>query len=165
MPADIQSPVVTELDEIDPDWIDRNGHMSAVYYNFAFRPPLRDLFDHIGYDDDYRRRTGHGIFMLEWRVQYVREVLQGMALRFEGRLLDMSDKVLHYCIEMYAGPEQYLASVAEAVEIEVSLETRKPVAFEAEQVRHLKAVLAEHRKLPSAHNVSRALGIRRREDS
>jgi len=136
--------------------------MSAVYYNHAFRVPIRVFFDGLELGFKYREQTGRGIFMLDWRVQYVREVLQGMALSFELRLTDTSDKLLHYYVEMFAGPDRYLAASCEVVEIQVDLQTRKTVPFGHPLQTYLAEMLLAHRALPEPVRAMAPFGIRRR---
>ena len=143
------------------EWIDRNGHMSAVHYNHAFRVPVQVLFDRFGLGLGVADPTGRGVFMLDWRVQYVREVLEGMALYFEIRLIDASDKLVHYYIEMFAGRERYLAATCESVEIQVDLETRKTMPHDVALQAYIDEMLAAHRRLPWPERASRPFGIRR----
>ena len=135
--------------------------MGAVYYNHAFRVPIRVFSDGLELGFKFREHTGLGIFMLDWRVQYVREVLKGMPLHFELRLLDASDKVLHYYVEMFAGNDRYLASTCEVVEIQVDLGTRQTVSFSDELQAYLGSVLIAHRALPPVARAGTPLGIRR----
>lgn len=157
----IESPVRVEHDDVPTEWVDDNGHMGAVFYNHAFRVPIRVFFDQLELGFKFREQTGLGIFMLDWRVQYVREVLEGMHLSFELRLLDATEKIVHYYVEMFAGPERYLAATCAVLEIQVDLKTRNTVAFSDELQSYLAEMLRAHQALPTPKRSSAPFGIRR----
>ena len=42
---EFQSPFVTNLKKVLPEWIDYNGHMNVAYYTLAFDDALDDFLD------------------------------------------------------------------------------------------------------------------------
>ena len=50
---EFQSPFVTNLKKVLPEWIDYNGHMNVAYYTLAFDDALDDFLDKIGIGEDY----------------------------------------------------------------------------------------------------------------
>lgn len=161
----IETPFCLHDDVVRPEWIDGNGHMGALNYNVAFIEPMNKFFSMLGLGHAYREETGCATFLLDWRVQYLREVMEGTPLRFEVRLLDVSDKVMHYFAEMHAGEDRYLAATSEALEIQMDLSTRKPVTYPPELQSYLDKMLAAHKALPWPKQAAGTMGIRRKSTS
>ena len=158
----IETPFRLHEDTVHPDWIDGNGHMNAWQYNNAFSKPMRKFSSIMGLGLEFREGAGQGIFLLDCRIQYLDEVLEGMRLIFETRLIDHSDKVVHYFTQMLAGDELYPAATCEAVEIQVDLTTRRSSSFSPEVMDYLRAMLGAHSKLLLPESVGTSMGIRRR---
>ena len=158
----IQSPYRLHEDTVHSDWIDANGHMNAWAYNTAFSKPMRKFFSMMGLGIEFRDGAGRGIFLLDCRIQYLGEVTEGMPLAFETRLVDHSDKVVHYLTWMLAGEERFPAATCEAVEIQVDLTSRRPASFSGEVMAYLGQMLSAHSKLPLPDSVGTVMGIRRK---
>ena len=157
----IQTPFRLHQEVVRSEWIDHNGHMNAWFYHDAFRPPIRHFFNLLELGKDFQENSGLGIFMLEFRVQYIGEVMQGMPLTFDVRLIDHSEKILHYLVEMRAGEDEYLAATAEVLEMQMNLQARRPEPFSDELQTYLQAMKTAHAVLPQSPGVGKAIGIRR----
>lgn len=112
---------------------------------------------------EFSEGSGQGIFLLDCRIQYLDEVTEGMRLVFETRLIDHSDKIVHYLTQMLAGEEQYLAATCEALEIQIDLTTRRSISFSAAVMDYLRKMLIAHSKRPLPESVGTSMGIRRRD--
>ena len=158
----IEIPFRLHATVVAPDWIDANGHMNAWQYNTAFRQPMQRFFAMMGLGLTFTDDAGRGIFLLDCRIQYIDEVMVGMPLVFETRLVDYSDKIIHYLTTMLAGEERYTAATCEALEIQVEHETRRPVAFSTDLMAYLRDMLRAHNELPLPASVGGVIGIRRK---
>ena len=169
----IQTPFRFPGKVVPADWIEHNGHMNAWKYHEAFRLPIRNFFELLEFsqiqgvsassDRDSSGKTKCGFFMLDFRVQYRREVLKGALLSFDVRLIDCSEKIIHYFVEMHAGQDEYLASTAEVLEIQMNMNTRRPQPFNTTLRTYLSKMLAAHNSLPAVQGVGQHMGIRRRK--
>ena len=157
----IETPFRFHEDHVRTEWIDHNGHMNAWEYQTLFRHSMFKLFDSLGLGANYNDVTGNGVFLLDYRIQFLREAMLDARLVFDTRVLDVSDKIIHYFIEMRVGDEAYLAATCESLEIVVNLKTRKPTVMSPDLQNYLREVLTAHRQLPTPPSVGSHIGIRR----
>jgi len=133
---------------VRPEWIDYNGHMNVGYYHVAFDVAADEFFEFLGLTADFRREQRCTTFALESHLNFLREVKEGDALRFEARLLDHDAKRIHFYQEMFHATEGYLAASCESLSAYVSQDTRRtapmPDALSARltRVREAHALLA-----------------------
>lgn len=102
---------------IQPDWIDYNGHMRDAYYGLVFSLAVDAMQDEVGFDEAYRKATGCTIYLLEDHKFYLREVKEGAEVRVATRVLDCDAKRFHLHLEMRS--EGTLAAVCEFMELHV----------------------------------------------
>lgn len=87
--------------KVRPEWIDYNGHLSEPYYVLVFGHATDALMERVGLDDAYRTATGCSLYTVEAHVRYLREVPGGSELAVRTRVLDVDDKRVRSCHEMY----------------------------------------------------------------
>ena len=160
--SDIPTPLELHTEVVRPEWIDHNGHMNSAFYVLAFDESGTSLFQHFGITEEYRETTLRGIFVGDYHVHYVREVVEGDPLRFTHLLIDCDEKKVHYWQEMYHATEGYLSAQVEAIMLHVDLTTRKVVPFPPEIFARIKKIHNVHRKAPKPENLGRVIGIRRK---
>ena len=160
--SDIPTPLELHTEVVRPEWIDHNGHMNSAFYVLAFDESGTALFQHFGITEEYRQTTLCGIFVGDYHVHYVREVVEGDLLRFTHLLIDCDEKKVHYWQEMYHATEGYLSAQVEAIMLHVDLTTRKVVPFPPEIFARIKKIHNVHRKASKPENLGRVIGIRRK---
>jgi len=143
-----------------PAWIDYNGHMNVGYYNVAFDIAAEDFFQYLGFTPEFRERIQGTTFALESHLNFLREVKQGDALRFEARLLDFDAKRVHFYQEMFHAGEGYLAASCESLSSFVSQATRRTAPMPAELLKTLAEVKAAHSSLPRPWQVGHVISAR-----
>ena len=129
---------------VQPEWIDYNGHMNVGYYHVAFDLAAEDFFQFLGFTPQFRQRNHATTFALESHLNFLREVKQGDALRFEARLLDFDAKRVHFYQEMFHAAEGYLAASCESLSAHVDQKVRRTAPMPAAILEHLAAVKAAH---------------------
>jgi acyl-CoA thioester hydrolase len=77
---------------VRPEWIDYNGHMQDAFYGLIFSYAVDAMQDAVGFDEEYRNRTGCTIYLLEDHKHYLKEVMEGAQVSVETRVLDHDDK-------------------------------------------------------------------------
>ncbi len=102
---------------VKPEWIDYNSHMRDAYYGLVFSLAVDAMQDEVGFDADYRARTGCTIYLLEDHKFYLREVKEADRLRIETRVLDCDEKRFHLHMQMLNKAE--LSAVCEFMELHV----------------------------------------------
>ncbi|MXY64107.1 MAG: thioesterase [Gammaproteobacteria bacterium] len=85
---------------VRPEWIDYNGHMQDAYYSLVFSHAVDALQDEVGFDEEYRARSGCTIYLLEDHRFYLHEVYEGDHLVVETRVIDVDDKRFHLHLDM-----------------------------------------------------------------
>ena len=160
--SDIPTPLELHTEVVRPEWIDHNGHMNSAFYVLAFDESGTALFQHFGITEEYRQTTLCGIFVGDYHVHYVREVVEGDLLRFTHLLIDCDEKKVRYWQEMYHATEGYLSAQVEAIMLHVDLTTRKVVPFPPEIFARIRQIHNVHRKAPKPENLGRVIGIRRK---
>jgi acyl-CoA thioester hydrolase len=132
---------------VRPEWIDYNGHMNVGYYHVAFDAAAEDFFQFLGFTPGFRREHRVTTFALEAHLNFLREVKEGDALRFDARLLDHDAKRIHFYQEMFHAADGYLAASCESLSACVSLATRRTAPMPALLLERLAAIQAAHTAL------------------
>ncbi|GAA4615612.1 thioesterase family protein [Saccharopolyspora hordei] len=86
--------------QVRPEWIDYNGHLSEAYYVLVFGFATDAVMDQVGLDEAYRRSTGCSLYTVEAHVRYLREVRPDSELVVTSRVVDTGAKKLRLCHEM-----------------------------------------------------------------
>ncbi|WP_170766181.1 thioesterase family protein [Ruegeria lacuscaerulensis] len=102
---------------VKPEWIDYNSHMRDAYYGLVFSLAVDAMQDEVGFDEDYRVRTGCTIYLLEDHKFYLREVTVADHLRIETRILNCDEKRFHLHMQMLNDGD--LAAVGEFMELHI----------------------------------------------
>lgn len=147
--------------QVQPDWIDGNGHMNVAYYVLAFDQAL-DQFcaPPIDIGWDYVRRTNYSTFVLEMHVTYLREVMAGDPLAFTLQLLDFDAKRLHYFMRLYHRDQKYLAATSEQVMLHVSLASRRAAPWPEAATGQLAALFEHHKDIPWPEQAGHVIGLK-----
>ena len=141
------APLELHREQVQPGWIDYNGHMNVAYYVLAFDHATDEFFDFVGLDRDYRERSGNSTFAVEAHVTYQREVHEGDPLRFATQLLGYDEKRLHFFHHMYHADAGFLAATAEWLGLHVDMARRRVTPMPDEILARLAEVLEVHETL------------------
>ena len=156
----IPAPFASAGAVVRPEWIDYNGHMNVGYYHVAFDVAAEAFFEFLGFTPDFRRRHDATTFALESHLNFLREVKQGDALRFEARLLDHDAKRIHFYQEMFHANEGYLAASCESLSANVSQAARRTAPMHAALLERLAQVKAAHAALARPWQIGHVISAR-----
>ncbi|MCC7120088.1 MAG: thioesterase family protein [Gammaproteobacteria bacterium] len=145
--------------EVQPEWLDYNGHMNVAYYSLAFDLAAEALVKAAGMGEEYTRETQNSWMVLEAHITYQNEAKLGDRLRIESRVLDCNAKCVHLCQEMYR--DAVLLSTQEQLDLHVSLVTRRSTSFESAVHANFEALRERQADLPRPAWIGRRIGIRR----
>jgi acyl-CoA thioester hydrolase len=81
--------------EIDPAWIDYNGHLRDAYYGLVMSYAIDGFMDYLGLDAAYRERTHCTLYTLELHLHYLHEVKSTDELEVMTSVLDADRKRIH----------------------------------------------------------------------
>jgi acyl-CoA thioester hydrolase len=135
---------------VRPDWIDANRHMNVAWYDHVFDIAESALFAAFAIDEDYIRTSGCGMFRLEKRIRYERELVEGDRVRVEGRIVSTDHRLVRHYHELLNLTSGTRAASAEYTSIHVDLSTRKSARIaDPEILRRLDVLHTRHAALPS----------------
>ena len=60
--------------QIEPQWIDYNGHLNMAYYNVMFDRAIDELWLKLGIGPTYMKERHGSTFTAECHVRYLREI-------------------------------------------------------------------------------------------
>ncbi|MGW1678117.1 thioesterase family protein [Saccharopolyspora sp. NPDC002376] len=86
--------------QVRPEWIDYNGHLSEAYYVLVFGFATDAVMDQVGLDENYRNSTGCSLYTVEAHVRYLREIGPDAEMVITSRVVDAGAKKLRLCHEM-----------------------------------------------------------------
>jgi acyl-CoA thioester hydrolase len=99
------------VSQIEPDWIDYNGHLRDGYYALIASASIDALMDDLGIDADYRREQQCTLYTLEMHLRFLREVKQSATLVLDRYPAASDAKRLRLLIGMRAADSRELAAV------------------------------------------------------
>lgn len=151
--------VHTSLHEVQPAWLDYNGHMNVAYYSLAFDLAGEEFIKAAGMGEEYTRATQNSWMVLEAHITYQNEAKLGDRLRVASRVLDCNAKCAHLYQEMYR--DEVLLSTQEQLVLHVSLATRRGAPFEPTVCANFERLREQQAGLPRPDWIGRRIGIRR----
>jgi acyl-CoA thioester hydrolase len=147
---------------VEPEWIDYNGHMNVAYYHMAFDRSTDRFLEQIGLGESYLEREPGSMFALEDHMTYQRELERGDPLRITLQLLDFDEKRVHYFLRMYHGDKGYLAATMEHLSIFIDMRVRRSAPMPPAVHRALADLYEDQRLMDRPEEVGRPMGIRRK---
>jgi acyl-CoA thioester hydrolase len=154
-----QGPLVLIEGEVQPEWIDYNGHMNVAYYLLAFDQAYDAFMEMIGMGRDFREATGGSTFSAEIHIKYLRELTEGEPYRIIGQMLGSDAKRMHLFLRMYSQRGGELAATMEGMNLYVDLSIRKVVAMPDSIMATLAKIQAAHDKLPRPPEAGRGIAM------
>ena len=116
---------------VQKEWIDYNNHMQDAYYGLAFSYAVDHFQDAVGFDENYRSRTGCTIFVVEDHKFYLNEVKLESELVIKTTLLDADKKKFILQSQMFVNDK----NVANSEMLQVHVKTiPKPKITEMPQI-------------------------------
>ena len=95
---------------VQKEWIDYNNHMQDAYYGLAFSYAVDHFQDAVGFDENYRSRTGCTIFVVEDHKFYLNEVKLESELVIRTTLLDADKKKFILQSQMFVNDKNVATS-------------------------------------------------------
>ncbi len=157
----MQPPVIFE-GQVEPAWIDYNGHMNVAYYVLVFDLAIDGFLDQLGLGEAYRTRTGCTVFTLELHVSYQRELKLNEQLQVSLQLLDHDQKRVHCFLRMHHVSSGEVAATMEQLFMHMDTATGRSARMTDEVLARLERLASAHVALPAPAERGARIGIRRR---
>jgi acyl-CoA thioester hydrolase len=142
--------------QIEPQWIDYNGHLNMAYYNVMFDRAIDELWLKLGIGPGYMKERHSSTFTAECHVRYLREIHLGDPVQVSVLLLAADEKRLHTFEELHHATEGWLSATSENMTIHIDMTARKTAPFPPDIRARIEAVLTAHA------TVARPAGIGRK---
>ncbi len=156
-------PSVVFASDVDPGWIDQNGHVSDRHYATVFSRSEVAFLHMVEIDEEYRAETGGSVYTCESHVSYHKELRVDDRLSVDVRIIDLTNKAVHLMFEL-RNQQGDLCTTHESLLLHV----RKNEAGDPRVSPFGRYVLANlvhihmrHRDLQPHPAAGRSIGIRR----
>jgi acyl-CoA thioester hydrolase len=137
---------------VRPEWVDYNGHMNEAYYVLIFGDATDAFYDHIGFNDSFRRREQVSLYTVEAHIRYLVEAHEGEALRIGTSLLAHDEKRLRLHHTMIRQRDNETLSLIELMAVHVDKRTVRASPFHHGIAAHLATIATG---APPQHATSR----------
>src|SRR5258705_6154295 len=134
------APYLASLMQIEPQWIDYNGHLNMAYYNVMFDRAIDELWLQLGIGPGYRRERNGSTFTAECHVRYLREIHLGDPVQVSVLLIAADEKRLHIFEELRHATEGWLSATSENMTIHIDMTARKTAPFPADIPGRIEAL-------------------------
>jgi acyl-CoA thioester hydrolase len=153
------APFVSSVMQVEPAWIDDNGHLNMAYYNVLFDRAVDETYELLGCGLAYLEATRHSTFTAEAHVRYLRELHAGARVRVTFQLLDFDAKRMHYFEQLYHAEEGWLSATSENMVLHVDMTAKKTAPFPDAITAQLARMKAAHAHLPFPEGVGRRIAM------
>lgn len=147
--------------DIQPEWIDYNGHLNMAYYSVLFDRSVDEAFLAMGLGPDYAKTRRHTTYSAEFHICYVRELHLGSRVRGSFQLVDHDEKRLH-CYQELFHEDGWLAATGETLVLHIDMSGPKVAPFPPDVAEKVAAMRAAHAGLPRPGRAGRGIGIARK---
>jgi acyl-CoA thioester hydrolase len=156
---DFPAPFVSALMQVEPAWIDYNGHLNMAYYNVLFDRAVDEVYEPLGLGPGYLERHAHSTMVAEIHVRYLREVGAADPLRVKVQLLDYDAKRIHLFEELIHAEEGWVSATSESMTLHVDMTAKKVTPFPAPVLAALARMKAAHHHLPRPDAAGRRIAM------
>jgi acyl-CoA thioester hydrolase len=157
--AALPAPFKTSVMQIEPGWIDYNGHLNMAYYNVMFDRAIDELWLQLGIGPAYMKSRGGSTFTAECHVRYLREIHLGDPAQVSILLVAADEKRLHTFKELRHATEGWLSATSENMTIHMDMSARKTAPFPPDIAERVRALAAAHRAVPRPEGIGRSVAM------
>ena len=155
----LPAPFLASVMQIEPAWIDYNGHLNMAYYNVMFDRAIDELWLQLGIGPGYMRERGGSTFTAECHVRYIREIHLGDPVQVSILLVAADEKRLHTFEELRHAGEGWLSATSENMTIHIDMAARKTAPFPPDIRARIRAVAKAHAIIPRPEGIGRKIGM------
>jgi acyl-CoA thioester hydrolase len=152
-------PFLSSVMQIEPQWIDYNGHLNMAYYNVMFDRAIDELWLKLGIGPAYMKERHGSTFTAECHVRYLREIHLGDPVRVSILLVAADEKRLHTFEELRHASEGWLSATSENMTIHVDMNTRKTAPFPPDIRARIEALARTHQSLARPEGIGRKVAM------
>jgi acyl-CoA thioester hydrolase len=153
------APFLASIMQIEPQWIDYNGHLNMAYYNVMFDRAIDQLWAALGIGPTYMNERHGSTFTAECHVRYLREIHLGDPVQISVWLIAADEKRLHTFEELRHAGEGWLSATSENMSVHIDMTKRKAAPFPPDIQARIQEMARAHARLPQPDGLGRAIGM------
>ncbi len=158
-PQHTAAPFLTTVMQIEPQWIDYNGHLNMAYYNVLFDRGIDQMWLELGIGPGYMKERNGSTFTAEAHVRYLREVHLGDPVQVSVYLLAADDKRIHTFEELRHATEGWISATSENMTLHVDMNARKTAPFPPDIASRIREVVAAHGAVARPDGIGRRIAM------
>jgi acyl-CoA thioester hydrolase len=145
--------------QIEPQWIDYNGHLNMAYYNVLFDRAVDELWLQIGIGPGYLKERNNSTFTAECHVRYIREIHLGDPAQVSVLVVAADEKRIHTFKELRHATEGWLSATSENMSLHMDMTARKVAPFPPDISANVRALAEAHAGLERPDGVGRSIAM------
>jgi acyl-CoA thioester hydrolase len=153
------APFLSSIMQIEPQWIDYNGHLNMAYYNVMFDRAIDELWVQFGIGPTYMKERHGSTFTAECHVRYLREIHLGDPVQVSILLVGADEKRLHTFEELRHAGEGWLSATSENMTIHIDMKTRRTAPFPPDIRARIEAIANGHRAIARPEGIGRSIAM------
>ena len=153
------APFVSSVMQIEPQWIDYNGHLNMAYYNVMMDRAIDELWLQLGIGPAYKKERHGSTFTAECHVRYLREIHLGDPVQVTIYLLGADEKRLHTFEELRHAGEGWLSATSENISLHIDMTTRKVAPFPPDIRARITDIVNVHATVPRPEGIGRKVSM------
>src|SRR5882757_827207 len=152
-------PFLSSVMQIEPQWIDYNGHLNMAYYNVMFDRAIDELWLKLGIGPGYMKARHGSTFTAECHVRYLREIHLGDPVQVSILLVAADEKRLHTFEELRHATEGWLSATSENMTIHIDMAARKTAPFPRDIRARIQVVVNAHSAVLRPEGIGRKIAM------
>jgi acyl-CoA thioester hydrolase len=153
------APFLSSVMQIEPQWIDYNGHLNMAYYNVMFDRAIDQLWLKLGIGPGYMKERNGSTFTAECHVRYLREIHLGDPVQISILLVAADEKRLHTFQQLRHATEGWLSATSENMTVHIDMAKRKVAPFPADIQARIAAVANTHATVARPEGIGRKVAM------
>src|SRR6201999_2580301 len=153
------APFISSVMQIEPQWIDHNGHLNMAYYNVMMDRAIDEFWLQLGIGPAYKKERHGSTFTAECHVRYVREIHLGDPVQVSILLVASDEKRLHTFEELRHATDGWLSGTSENMTIHIDMAARKTAPSPPDTRARTEAVANAHAAIPRPEGIGRKIAM------
>lgn len=159
------APFISSVMQIEPQWIDYNGHLNMAYYNVMMDRAIDELWLQLGIGPAYKKDRQGSTFTAECHVRYLREIHLRDPVQVTIYLLGADEKRLHTFEELRHADERWLSATSENISLHIDMTTRKVAPFPPDIRARIAEITHIHASVQLPEGIGRKVAMPSKQDN
>ncbi|MEJ2028594.1 MAG: thioesterase family protein [Maritimibacter sp.] len=156
----MSTPHISSVMEVEPGWIDYNGHMNMAYYNMLFDRAADEFYGEIGIGANYAAERGFTTYLAEIHIRYLRELHLGNKVTVKSWILDHDAKRYHGWQEVWH-EDGWCAASAEVLSLHIDMSGPKVAPMPDDIAARMADFARRHGRSDLPEGAGGRIGLRR----